>query len=334
VRPDDVHAARTIAAGRGRAKDSSVALAALVADPARSAIVRATALTLLRSDDDVAARNAAAGALRDPEALVRGTAIENVAAQATTPADFEKIVPLLGDPSRWVRAEAARVLSGIGPQRFADPDAADTRRFNDALAEYRLGQEASADQPAAHMNLGVLQQNQGDAAGAREEYATALRIDPSFVPARFNLAMLEALAGRRDEAEAGFREVIRVAPDFAEARYSLGLLLAEDPARLGEAGPVLREAARAAPGNARMQYNAGLALQHLGGDEAEAFLRAAVNLSPDDPEFRNALTILYVQQGRWEEALPQARRLAELAPGDPRARALVAQVEQRAGGQP
>ena len=330
-RPDDVHEAHVLAAGREHAAGAGDRLAALVARPERSAIVRATALSLLPGFGGAVPRVASRAALADPEPLVRSVAVANVASLATGPEDFERLVPLLSDESRLVRTEAAVSLSRVAAQRFAEPETPAARDYAAALEEYRTGQMASADQPSAQMNLGVLHQNAGDLAAARRAYERAVRIDPAFVPARFNLAMLDALSGRTAAAEKGFREVIRLAPDLAEARYSLGLLLAEDPARLPESAALLREAARADPRNARHQYNAGLSAQRLGRPtEAEAFLRAAVNLEPDVPQFRHALAIFYAQQGRWPEALVQAERLGELA-GDHREIArLVERIRQQA----
>ncbi len=330
-RPDDIHETRTIAAGRANAPESADALAELSSNPARSAIVRATALHLLQASAPAIALEASRAALGDPEPLVRSLAVVNVAALATSMADFESLVPRLRDSSRLVRTEAAISLSRVAGERFADADSPDRRAFDAALAEYRVGQFASADQPAAQMNLGVLAQNQGDDAASRRFYEQARRIEPAFVPARFNLAMLDATSGRSADAEAGFREVIRLAPALAEAKYSLGLLLAEDPARLEESAGFLRAAARAAPDNPRFQYNAGLSAQHLGRTpEAEGLLRAAVNLQPDNPEFRNALAILYIQQARWAEALPQAERLRELVGEQPEVIRLVEMIRNRA----
>ena len=334
-RPDDVHETRAMAAARTDGPAAAGPLAAIVANPERSAILRASALHFLQTSDPGVALAAARSALNDPEPFVRSLAVVNTAAFATSQADFELLVPLLSDESRLVRTEAAISLSRIASQRFTGSADADTVAYEAALGEYVAGQMASADQPAAQMNLGVLRQNAGDDAGARAFYQQASRIEPAFVPARFNLAMLDATGGRSAEAEDGFREVIRRAPELAEAKYSLGLLLAEDKARLEESSEYLRAAARAAPDNPRFQYNAGLSVQHLGRPgEAEGYLRAAVNLRPNSPEFRNALAIFYVQQARWEEAMPQAERLLELVGAQPEVVRLVAMVRARAAAHP
>jgi cytochrome c-type biogenesis protein CcmH/NrfG len=93
------------------------------------------------------------------------------------------------------------------------------------------------------------------------------------------------------------------------------------------------------PRRARVHYNLALALQQLGrGPEGEATLRKAWRLEPRDVGIVQALTILYFQQGRWEEALPHARALIDLVPDPTQARQLLRQIEaelesqQRAGG--
>lgn len=329
-RLDDIHETRALAAGRAGAPGASEALAAVVANEGRPPLVRATALHFLQAGDGSIALGSARKALKDPDPLVRSLAVVTMAARAESIADLEALVPMLEDESRLVRTEAAVSLSRVAQQRFA-AGAPGKEAFDAALEEYLVGQRASADQPAAQMNMGVVAQNLGDDAKARAFYEQARTIEPAFVPARFNLAMLDATGGRSSDAEAGFREVIRLAPDLAQAKYSLGLLLAEDRARLEESAKWLSEAARADPQNPRFQYNAGLSAQHLGRTgEAEGFLRAAVNLEPDDPEFRNALAILYVQQARWAEALPQAERLRELVGENPEVDRFVDSIRQRA----
>lgn len=328
-RPDDIHEARALAAGGAGAPGSSKALAEVAGNPDRPPIVRATALHFLQGGDGVIALGAARAALEDPDPLVRSLGVVTLAAQARSMEDLEALIPLLDDESRLVRTEAAVSLSRVAGQRFSS-GAPGKEAFDAALAEYLVGQKASADQPAAQMNLGVVAQNLGDDAAARAFYEQARRIEPAFVPARFNLAMLDATSGRSTEAEAGFLDVIRLAPELSQAKYSLGLLLAEDRARLEDSARWLGAAARDDPENARFQYNAGLSAQHLGRTaEAEAYLRTAVNLEPDDPEFRNALAILYVQQARWAEALPQAERLRELVGESPEVDRFVESIRER-----
>ena len=140
----------------------------------------------------------------------------------------------------------------------------------------------------------------------------SLSLHPSFQPASLNLAVLLSRLGRNAEAETVLRSAVTAEPDAGDAHYSLGLLLAEQ----GELAASLEHLERAAallPRNARIHYNHGLALQRLDRRaEAEAALLRAEALEPDNPAYVNALAILYVQEGRWSEALPWAERAVEL----------------------
>ncbi len=90
----------------------------------------------------------------------------------------------------------------------------------------------------------------------------------------------------------------------------------------------LAAAAARMPERARFRYNHALALQQLGRRlEAGEELREALRLDPDDPDIVRALTIFYIQQNDPKRALPHARALAELTPGDRRARQLLQRVE-------
>ena len=82
------------------------------------------------------------------------------------------------------------------------------------------------------------------------------------------------------------------------------------------------------PERARFHYNHALALQRLNRRlEAGEELREALTLDPDDPDIVRALTIFYIQQNDLNKALEKARSLAELTPGDPRARQLLERLE-------
>jgi Flp pilus assembly protein TadD len=198
-----------------------------------------------------------------------------------------------------------------------------------ALAEYESLQLAAADLGPAHHNLALLAESSGDAVSAEREYRTALRLDPAFQPARVNLATLLNRLQRNEEALALLREALERAPEDGEIHYSLGLLLAEvgqlDAAevQLGRAGALL-------PGRARVRYNHALALQRLGRtQEAEAELLAALAGLPEDRDVLHALVMLHAQANEWARALPYARSLAQLHPGEG-PRALLLRVEDEA----
>jgi tetratricopeptide (TPR) repeat protein len=317
----DPHYAEVFAAGRAGDPAAFQPLVALAGDEEEPALVRATALELL-SQYGPAALDSLVAATGDEEPLLRATAAARL---ARLPAEQRlAAVPLLEDPIRAVRVEAARVLAELPPDRL---EPAQARALDAALGEYREAQQAMSDMPAGHLNLAVLHANRGEPVLAEHAYRKALRMDPDFLPARANLANLYNARGRNDDAERVLREGIKRDPEQGELHYSLGLLLAEE-SRLEEAARALGRAAALLPERARAHYNHGLALQQLGRrSEAGAALLEARRLDPGDPAIAYAVAVFHVQQGQWDLALPHARALKALAPDAPEPEQLLRSIE-------
>jgi len=212
---------------------------------------------------------------------------------------------------RSVRLEAARSLAAIDPSRL---DPALRASLDQGLAEYVAAQQANADMPWSHLNLGALAAERNRPDVAEQAYLTALRLDPGFLPARFNLANVYNLTGRNADAERVLREGVEFAPDQGELHYSLGLLLAEEQ-RMRAAVDELKLASEQLPRRARIHYNLGLGYQALElWDEAERAHLAAFREDANDPDIVNALALLLAQQEQWHRALPYAERLIQLTP--------------------
>jgi predicted CXXCH cytochrome family protein len=315
--PRPPHFAEAFALGRAGDPAAAPALRQVFLDPKQPGIVRATALGLLARYGDL---DALARGAKDEDPLVR---VESARGFPDPEAAAPALAPLLVDPVRLVRVEAARALAGV-PEALPDPGALER-----ALAEFRARQEAMLDRPEAHLNLGALFEATRDTRRAELAYRKALEILPAFWPARANLSVLLNASGRNAEAEQLLREATRLDPGNGEAWYSLGLLLAEEE-RLREAADALGEAARRIP-RARVLYNHGVALQKLGSlAQAEDALLAAHRLAEGDAAILHALAILYAQRGDPRRALPHARRLLELEPGSADARRLVEALEAEA----
>src|SRR5262249_45983349 len=94
--------------------------------------------------------------------------------------------------------------------------------FAAALNQYQAVQEVDADQPAVHLNLGVLRADAGHSEQAVQSYQTAIRLDPSFLPAHFNLANLYDQLGGNAEAVEILQGGLRWAPQQGDLYYSLG----------------------------------------------------------------------------------------------------------------
>ena len=244
------HYGTTLAAGREGLPESRDEVVRLAGDQLYPAIVRATALSLLRNYPGEESTRATAVALADPEGLVRFTAISNLVARDQ--AELVRLVaPLLLDPLRAVRMEAAVLLADT-PDAELEPYQREARAK--ALAEYRRAMGHTLDFAFAGHNLGNLAARLGDAATAESYYRTAIAIDDLFYPAKANLAVILNSQGRNDEAEAVLRSILESDPEQFETVYSLGLLLAE-MGRYDEAESFLAQAAAGMPSHEGAQRN-------------------------------------------------------------------------------
>ena len=283
------------------------------------AIVRASAISLLSRFPEASPAEAIR-ALEDADELVRAAAVRALQFLEDPGELQRRLAPMLRDPVRAVRTEAARLLSSIPPERFDDRD---RKAFRAALEEYIDGQLALNDRAAAHLNVAVVRRNELASEIARASvgeirrltepvvagYLTAIRIEPDFMPAKNNLAILYDERGETDRAIELLREIIASDPESASTHYSLGLALAGDDQRLNEAVEHLKTAAQLDGGNPRVHYNLGLALQKLERfDEAESSLMAARRLEPNSTEFLHALAIFYSQRGQIDRAVEYAER--------------------------
>lgn len=322
-RQKNSHFGETLAAGRAGSKDAESRLLELANDLKQPAIARATALELFRPSSP-GSLEAMLKFASDKDPLVRVYALKGLD-QAEPQSRLEIAAPLLHDPVRAVRIEAARVLTSVPPELFRP---AQRKAFESARQEFVDAQMAQSDMPSAHLNLGVMFANLGQIERAEQSYLTALRLDPTFLPASVNLANLYNQLGRNPEAEHVLRKAIEKTPKEGELYYSLGLLLAEEN-HLQEAEVILAKASELLPRRANVHYNRGLALQQLGQrPEAEKQLLIANQLEQGNPKVLNALAIFYLQDQQPKQALPFADQLAKMFPAAPGPSQLLQKIQQ------
>jgi tetratricopeptide (TPR) repeat protein len=316
------HYGEALQVGRRGMPGAELALAKLADDLLQPAITRASALELLTDLLGPSSLATIERALHDPDGLVRGAALDTVA--ALPPAERVRLAsPLLTDPLRVVRIEAASALATDEHELSVGARPA----FEAALAEYRAAQATSADRPEAHANLGSLEARLGNRAAARREYEEGLRLGPWFTGLWVNLADLEREEGDEAGCERTLRKGLEVAASKAELRHALGLGLARQK-RLADALPELESAANLAPENVRFAYVYGVALLSSGRPrDALAIFARALERRPGDRDVLAALVNVHRDLGEIERAREYARRLVEATPGDPAARRLLEEVE-------
>jgi tetratricopeptide (TPR) repeat protein len=302
------HYGTVLDAGRKREPEAREPLISLADNTLYPAIVRATALSLLADYPGETTTAAFNRALYDEEALVRYTAVLNVL--SSRPEELVSLVaPLLFDPVRAVRHQAAVALSGL-PDDLFKPYQRDA--LHATIEEYKEAMEYSLDFAFAGHNLGNLYSRLGDPARAEKYYEAAIEIDDLFYPAKINLAMIYNSQRKNAEAERLLREVLEDYPDQYETAYSLGLLLAEME-RFEDAAKYLEIASRGLPDRPRILYNYGLVQQYLGRD-AETPLARAVELDPNNLDFLYALADHYIKRGLLAKAQSIAERMITVAP--------------------
>jgi predicted CXXCH cytochrome family protein len=307
-RRQEWHYGTALAAGRDGRPDAEKQLVRTVLDPNLPAIARATAVTLLLpylSPRSLPALQRAAGD-RDP--LVRRAAAES-AIGLDLPDRIALVTPLLDDPIRTVRLEAMTTLLDLPSQHFTSSQRAALARV---AAEYRAAQLFNADRAEAQNNLGMLELRSANPAAARTAFDTAIRLQPTFIPAYVNLADLQRQLGDEAGAEATLRRALTVDAAAAEVYHALGLSLVRQK-RMRDALAALRRAAELAPDVPQYAYVLAIGL-HDSGDRlgAIAVLTEAQRRRPGSRELLSALAQYSAELGDSAAATRWAQQLRAL----------------------
>ncbi len=294
-------------AGRPGASES---LATIANDVAQPPIVRASALermALAGSTDAATARQA----VRDVQPLLRLAGVrlvENLPAAE----QLRLLAPLLSDPLRVNRIEAARALAGAKDSLAPGERAA----WQSAADEYVATLAYTADRPEARTALGTFQARVGRYEEAQAAFEQALALDPDHLPAYLNAADALRLQGRDADAQRMLEQGLARAPKSAPLHHALGLSLV----RQGDYAKALRElelAARLAPDEARYTYVYAVAL-NSGGRPADAIklLERAIARWPDNRDMLYALATMQRDAGQSDAARRTVAQAAQAFPND------------------
>jgi Flp pilus assembly protein TadD len=103
--------------------------------------------------------------------------------------------------------------------------------------------------PASGMalaNLGALDLERGDVAGARTRFERAVAVDPTSSQAHAGLGVVAIKTGNREAAIAAWKRAVELDPTNFDALYNLGTTLVAS-GRMDEARPFLGQFVRTAP---------------------------------------------------------------------------------------
>lgn len=288
------------------------ALLALATDPTKPAVVRATALDEAARFASRDAVTVATAALRDPAPLVRLAAMRGLG--PLPPADRAPLLlPLLSDPVRSVRIEAATLLAALDPRLIPLGDAL---AFERALGEAEAALILNADRPEARAGRAQLHLQRGQVEKAEQELTTALKQMPDAAALTVNLADLYRMTGRETDAATLLAQFLAQNPDANAVRHALGLSLVRQK-KHGEAITLFERAHAAEPENPRYAYVYGVALQSAGQvEKGRAILEAASARVPWNVDLNNALLADALRSNDVPRAALYAQRLTQLRPDD------------------
>jgi predicted CXXCH cytochrome family protein len=300
----------TLHDGRSGAPGAVAELMNLANDSQSPAIVRATALADLRPYLNAAVMPAIEAALSDSSSLVRSAALDMLL--GTPPQERVRLaLGLMNDPAPIVRIKSGRALA-IMPEQAVDKvtDAQLTKVFD----EYVASQQANAERPEAHVNLGLFYFERRDPVRSDSEYRAALALQPDFVPAYVNLADLYRTYNREADAEALLTTGLRNATGNADLEHALGLLRVRQ-GRVADALPLLKDAMSSDPNNSRYAFVYGVALHDSGQTkQGVAVLERALTRFPRNPNLLSALAAYARAAGDAQRADAYSKQLADIAP--------------------
>ena len=275
-------------------------------------IIRATAIGYLSTYPSVQAQDAVRKALNDPDPLLRREATENYIADDSAGL-IRILVPLLGDPVKTVRMEAAYRLSAYRKDAFNETQ---YRLFCKALEEYKSSLEYLADFPSGRYNLGNYYAKIKDLPKAEENYREAIALDNLFYPAKINLAILYYQQGKMVPAEELFNDLVTNHPEVSEGHYYLALLYGEQK-RYPEAIALLETASTKPGTNPRIWYNLALLYQMTGqNDKCEATFLKGLRQDPCNYDLLYANYSFYMNQNNRTKAQPVIQKLKSCFPGE------------------
>ena len=303
--------------------DANARLANIATGIEHPDIARAGALQLLASYPTPMSAFAAEKALTDADPLVRRgaiTALQNLPPEQRLP----KVAPLLRDPVRTVRMEAASALADIMQGASAEQRA----DFSKAAKEYESAQAFNADTPEARAALGSFHAKQGRLTEGEASLLSAIQLDPRYVPAYVNLADVYRLMGRDAESEKVLRSALGRVPKSAELHHALGLTLVR-LSRTSDAMAALRQSAQLAPDNPRYCYVLAAALNSTGQSAAALQeLRRGLKRNPGNIDLLTAGASISRQANDTAGTREFMQELINRYPNDPNIRQFLQELGQ------
>jgi tetratricopeptide (TPR) repeat protein len=140
----------------------------------------------------------------------------------------------------------------------------------------------------------------------------AAELEPQNPGARYLLGLAYLDQKKFKAAEQRFSEAITLKPDFAEAYFHRGIMY-DQWGKFDRAVPDLEKAVQLNPDHAAALNYLGYSLADRGMrlDDAEGFIRRALEREPDNAPFMDSLAWVHFRKGRYQEAENELLKAAE-----------------------
>ena len=182
-----------------------------------------------------------------------------------------------------------------------------------AMSDYNAVLHSDPDNSKALFQIGLLQGQSSNIAGAVSAFQRAIKADPNFAEAHYNLGLAIIAESKNPawpRALAEFEAALKLRPHYPEAMNMVGVSMLETGAA-ASAIPPFRSALLLNPKSAELHFNLGRALEST-GDNSGAYIEymAALQHKTSYPEAEVALgNLLYLRAdyasatGRFQAAL-------------------------------
>ncbi len=285
--------AEALNSGRAGKSNAGELLASIIRNEKTPDIVRASAASIITSYLDQSNIDVLYKGLKDKDAKVR---LASVSALVALPQAMlaQLAFPLIDDPVRSVRIEAARVLAPVFVGQLHDEH---LEAYNRAMNEYIYSQLINAEIPQAQLNLGNYYSAKGGIDKAIIAYKKAIMLEDVFIPAYINLAELYRTQKNYVDEENMLRKAVKISPENADAYYAFGLLLIRQK-KNKEAVEALQRAANSDLMNAHYIYVYAVALNSTGKKEQAINVLQEANIRfPEDLNIIEALIVFHHEMG-------------------------------------
>ena len=195
-------------------------------------------------------------------------------------------------PADGLMGEIGGLLKNAAAYETRGSQAMNERRWPDAVRELRQAIAVAPGNGFTRLNLGTALYMMGDAAGALEQYQSAVRLRPDLAKAHFAIGVIMESRGRDPEAIAAFEEAVRSDPGSVEARFSLANAFRR-AGRVRESLPHYQEVIRISPAVSQAAFGYAMGLVRLGEyQQARVQLERDAQTFPDQPGIAHALARL------------------------------------------